>query len=307
MRLMRLQAGLAVPVAAVLALSACSTSPAAQAMDPSQRPAISVVASTSVYGDIAKTVGGDAVSVTSILSDPAADPHSYEANAQTELLLSKAAVVIENGGGYDDFVDTMLHASGNTKATVLNAVDISGKAAQNPADLNEHVFYDFPTMSAVAAKVTGALSKAAPRDAHTFTTNAAAFGSALTRLEQSERDLAAQHAGEGVAITEPVPLYLLQAAGLTNRTPPQFSRSIEDGTDVAPAVLQDTMALFTQHKVAALVYNAQTTGPQTEQVLKAATDNNVAVVPVTETLPRGYTYLSWMSANLAALSKALAR
>ena len=82
---------------------------------------------------------------------------------------------------------------------------------------------------------------------------------------------------------------------------------IEDGTDVAPAVLQDTMALFTQHKVAALVYNAQTTGPQTEQVLKAATDNNVAVVPVTETLPRGYTYLSWMSANLAALSMALAR
>ena len=87
---------------------------------------LSVVASTNVYGDIVRQIAGDKVTITSIISDPSADPHSYEANTRTQLELSKADVVIENGGGYDDFVDTMLK-SANSDAKVLNAVEISGQ------------------------------------------------------------------------------------------------------------------------------------------------------------------------------------
>ena len=100
-------------------------------------------------------------------------------------------------------------------------------------------------------------------------------------------------------------MYLLQAAGLINKTPDKFSEAIEDDTDAPPAILKETEELFDKHQVKLLAYNEQTTGPQTEAVLAAAKRNNIPVVPVTETLPAGQTYLSWMQANLEAVSAAL--
>lgn len=311
MRVHHLARRLALPVAALLTLAACSSgSSDPQASDGTSGTSgadgvVKIVASTNVYGDIAATIGGDAVDVTSVISDPSADPHSYEANAQTQLALSKADIVIENGGGYDDFVDTMLDATSNTDVTVLNAVDLSGKQAADGAELNEHVWYDFPTVSTLVDSLTAALSKAAPAKAETFRSNATTFKDGLATLEASEKTIAAAHAGAGVAITEPVPLYLLEAAGLKNVTPPEFSEAIEEETDVSPTTLQATLDLFTSHTASLLVYNAQTTGPETEKVRAAATESSVPVVPVTETLPAGQTYLSWMTANVAAVADAL--
>src|SRR4051812_5544184 len=51
---------------------------------------LSVVASTNVWGSVAQSIAGDHAIVTSIISDPSADPHSYQADARTELTLSKA-------------------------------------------------------------------------------------------------------------------------------------------------------------------------------------------------------------------------
>lgn len=124
---------------------------------------VKVVASTNVYGDITEQIGGDKVDVTSILSDPDQDPHSFEANTQNQLALSKAEVVIENGGGYDDFVDRMLKSSNNSSAELINAVKVSGKAAPEGGELNEHVWYDFPTVSKIADRIAAALGKAHPR------------------------------------------------------------------------------------------------------------------------------------------------
>ena len=102
-----------------------------------------------------------------------------------------------------------------------------------------------------------------------------------------------------------MPLYLLEAAGLVNKTPEEFSEAIEEDTDVAPAVLQETVSLFDQKQVGLLAYNEQTVGPQTESVLEAAQANGVAVVPVTETLPAGETYLTWMRKNVDAVAAAV--
>jgi zinc/manganese transport system substrate-binding protein len=106
-------------------------------------------------------------------------------------------------------------------------------------------------------------------------------------------------------MTEPVPLYMLQACGLDNKTPSEFSEAIEEGTDVSPAVLKQAEDLFNDKQVKLLAYNEQTSGPETEAVLKAAKANDIAVVPVTETLPAGKDYLSWMQSNLAAIQTAL--
>jgi zinc/manganese transport system substrate-binding protein len=108
-----------------------------------------------------------------------------------------------------------------------------------------------------------------------------------------------------VSITEPVPLYLLAAMGLKNRTPDDFSRAVEESGDVSPRVLADTLALYSDHRVAALIYNSQTSGPITAQVEAAARSAGVPVVPVTETLPAGTSYLTWMSRTIARVAAAV--
>ena len=286
--------------AAVLLLAGCSSAPA------EDDGVIHVVASTNVYGDIASTIGGDAVEVTSIIDDPSQDPHSYEGNARVQLALSKADIVIENGGGYDEWAATLLAGADNDNAVVLNASDISGYD-QEPAEgeFNEHVWYDFPTMERLATELAAQLGSLAPDSASTFDENAASFIAELDLLEQRASELASTVDGAGVAITEPVPLYLLDASGFQNVTPEEFSEAIEEGGDVSPSVLLETIDLFASGAARVLVYNEQTTGAETEKVLAAAEAAATPVVAVTESLPEGLDYLTWMNANLDALEQSL--
>jgi zinc/manganese transport system substrate-binding protein len=272
---------------------------------------LEVVASTDVYGDIAKQIGGDDVKVTSIIDSPDKDPHEYQATSRDQLALSTADVVIQNGGGYDDFVDTMIQAlPGGKSPVLLNAADISGYD-QEPAEgeFNEHVWYDVPTMKKLAEEVEQAFSKADSAGAATFEANEQAFTAKLDRIASAEADAKAAGTGKGVAITEPVPLYMTSAMGLENRTPDEFSEAVEEGTDVPADVLKETLALFSEKKVAALVYNAQTTGATTDQVVAAAKAAGVPVVPVTETLPAdlpaGSGYVEWMTENVDAVASAI--
>ena len=289
----------AVLAAAALGSAACGSSPGAGAA-----ATVQVVASTNVYGDIARQIGGGRVTVTSFISDPAQDPHSFEAGTRARLALSRAEVVIENGGGYDGFVDALLKGAGS-KARVLNAVQISGKAAPAGEEPNEHVWYDLPSVALLADRISAALGEADPGAAETFSSNAASFKAKLKALEERVAAIKAAHAGDRVAVTEPVPAYLLEAAGLVDRTPEGFAEAIEEGDDVPPRAMRDTLALLTGKKVRALVENVQTSGPQTEQVRKAADDAGVPVVPVTETLPGGRDYVAWMDGTVSALQKAL--
>ncbi len=311
MKLIRFALPLAASLAAV-SLASCSspaatTSPSASSSPSASTGTIDVVASTNVWGDIAAKVGGDKVNVTSIIDDPDKDPHEYEASVQNQLALSKAKVVIENGGGYDDFVDTMLASAKNDSAKVLNAVTISGKKAAAGDELNEHVWYDFPTVEKVIDQLQTTYAGIDPASADTFANNAKQLKGSIDALVKKEGDLKATYNGQPVSITEPVPLYMLEAIGLKNKTPDTFSEAIEEDSDVAPAVLQATLKLYSTHAVKLLAYNEQTTGAQTEAVLKAAKDNNIPVVGVTETLPSGEDYVSWMTKNLDAIGAALAQ
>ena len=304
----------AVAASSLLLLSACGSDDAAapgaagsSAPASSASQGVSVVASTNVYGDIVSAIAGDDVQVTSIISDPSADPHSYEADTRTQLAVADADLIVANGGGYDDFVGTLVEASGSS-APVIDVVELSGREAEAEAageELNEHMWYDFETVLKLSDEIVSSLSEADPDNADTYEANGAEFSEAVQGLIDSEAEKQASTAGAGVAITEPVPGYLLDALGAENRTPEEFSEAIEEGDDVAPAVLQETIDLFTSGQVKALVYNEQTTGPETEQVLDAAESAGVAVVPVTETLPEGEDYVSWMQSNIDAIADAL--
>lgn len=288
--------------AAALVLTGCATSPSPG--DASSDGTIRVVASTNVYGSIVESIGGDHVSVTSILNDPSQDPHSFESSAKTQLAVSKADLLIENGGGYDDFMTTLADAS-TTKADTINVVKLSGLDTGGDAEFNEHVFYSYPTMVKLVADVSKRLSALDEGDSKTFQDNADALTTKLEGLESDTADLKKTHDGEKVAYTEPVPGYLFDAIGLDNVTPEAFSEAIEEGDDVPPAALNDTLKLFTKKTVQLLAYNDQTSSPETEQVKKAADDAGVPVVGVTETLPKGQDYVSWQQANIDAVQAAL--
>ncbi|MEN0102229.1 MAG: zinc ABC transporter substrate-binding protein [Curtobacterium sp.] len=290
--------------AAALALTGCATSSAST--NDSGDDTIKVVASTNVYGSLVETIGGDHVDVTSILNDPSQDPHSFESSAKTQLAVSKADLLIENGGGYDDFMTTLSDSS-KTKADTINVVKLSGLDKGDDAEFNEHVFYSYPTMVKFVADVSKRLGTVDSADKATFEKNAEALTSKLEDLESQTADLKKQYDGEKVTYTEPVPGYLFDAIGLDNVTPDDFSEAIEEGDDVPPAALNDTLKLYSSHTAKLLAYNEQTSSPETEQVKKAAEDNGVPVVGVTETLPKGKNYVSWQQANIDAVQAALAK
>ena len=293
---------LPVVLVAVLALAGCAAG-ASAASDGKVR----VVASTDVWGDVVQEIGGSAVQVDSIIDDPDRDPHEYQADPRDQLAVSRAQLVVVNGGGYDDFLSQLLtHAPSSTE--VVNAADASG-LDQRPAtgSFNEHLWYDLPVVAKVAGTIADELAKVKPSKKATFTSRLKAFTAQLAGLEATEASIKASAAGGGVAITEPVPLYMTTALGLVNRTPSDFSEAIEEGNDVAPAVLREQLALLSEHRVAVLAYNEQTTGSTTEQVLAAAKEADVPVVGVRETLPDGQDYVQWMQHDLAAFRSALSR
>ena len=276
---------LALLAIAALTLAGCAATPT---VDDGR---LQVVASTNVYGSIAALIGQDGVTITSLIHTAAQDPHSFEASARDQLAVSKADLVIENGGGYDDFVDTLLDAA-SSDAVVINAAEVVAL----PDGANEHLWYDLSAMSTVADEIVAQLSDLDPANAAVYDANGRGFVEALDGIRESVDGVGD---GQTVAITEPVPLYLLESAGFENVTPDEFSEAIEEGTDVSPVVLKNTLAAV--GGAALLAYNSQTASPETEQLHAAAEDAGVPVVEFTETLPDGEDYLSWMTANAAAL------
>ena len=281
---------------------------------------VDVVASTSVYGDIVGTIGGDKVRVSSIITRTSQDPHSYEATTQDKLAVSRAELVVENGGGYDDFIHKLADDTGLDHGSVLNAVELSGLAPEEAAGasadadghghdhagFNEHVWYSLPAMARLADAVAAKLGELEPSSAAAFRSNAAAFKESLGGLETKLAGIKASAGAAPVAVTEPVPQYLLEAAGLENRTPDEYTAAIEEDTDVPPAVLKAATDLMKSGSIRLLAYNQQTEGPQTVDVKDAAAAAGVPVVNFSETLPEGKSYLQWMTGNVDNIGKALA-
>ena len=172
---------------------------------------------------------------------------------------------------------------------------------------NEHFWYSLPTVQKLADRLAADLGAADSANAAEYTANATAFSGRIAELTAKAQAIGTAHPGGRVAVTEPVPGYLIEAAGLTDVTPPEFAEAIEEDTDPPAAVLQETLALFAADPVKALIVNAQTETPTTDQVQQAA---QTAGVPdrreVTETLPDGTTdYVTWMGGQIDALAGAL--
>ncbi len=263
---------------------------------------INAVAGENFYGDLVSRVGGDLVSVTSILSDPNVDPHTYESSPQNAQQVADATLVVENGLGYDAFLDHLIGASPRSDRKVINVQSLLGIADGS----NPHVWYDPQTMPKVARAVADDIEALQPSSKSTVEANLTAYLGSFAPLTAKIAELKTKYPGTPVAFTEPVPGYLVTALGWQSLTPEGFAKSIEDGTDPAPADVATMQDLLTGHKVKVLLYNSQATSPVTESIKTLAGASGVPVVGVSETIPQsGESFVDWQLAQLTAIEAAL--
>jgi zinc/manganese transport system substrate-binding protein len=309
---MRTRSGLlaaAVPLAAVLLASACSSSSSsgtavgsAAAAAPGAK--ITVIGAENEYADVLSQVGGQYVQASAILSNPNTDPHTFEASPAVARELSAAKLIVQNGVGYDDWATTMENADPNAGREVINVQHLLGLPDSTP---NPHLWYNPTTMPKVASAIATDLGKIDPAHASYYTANAATFTASLAPWTQAIAAFKAKYPGTPVATTEPVADYMLQAAGTDNLTPFTFQADIMNGVDPSPQNVSLQNSLFTEHKVKVFVYNQQVTDALTESFIKLAQQNGIPVIGVYETMPTpGYTYQTWMEAEVNALNKAVA-
>ena len=268
----------AVVVATAMVVAGCSST----SVPKTSAGVVRVVAGENFWGDIVHQLGGSHVSVTSIISDPNADPHTYESNAKDAAAIAKARVVIVNGLGYDDFLSKLISASGSPNREVVSAATAIGISGD---DANPHIWYDTSRLHLVVSAVADALGRADPSDARLFTANAATFDDSLKPIMDVISTIRSKYSGTEIAYTERVPGYLVQAAGLALGIPSSFARAIEDGDDPSAGDTEAFDTAITDRRVKVLLYNAQVTDAQTDKIKALAQQSQVPIVGVTETLP----------------------
>ena len=295
---LRLSLCLTAVLAALLAIVGCSGGSGGNAADGK----IAAVAGENFYGDLIARVGGDRVSVTSLLSDPNVDPHTYESSPQNAEAVADARLVVENGLGYDAFVERLLSASASSSRTVIDVQKLLGL----PDGGNPHIWYDPGTMPRVARAVADALEQVEPASRPNFEANLTAYLDSFAPLTSKIAEIKSRYGGMPIAITEPVAGYLTAAMGLQVLTPDGFARAIEEGTDPAPIDVAAQRDLLTGHKVKILLYNSQATTPVTDSVKTLAGQQGIPVVGVSETMPKqGQGFVDWQLAQLSEIETAL--
>jgi zinc/manganese transport system substrate-binding protein len=270
--------------------------------------AIVAVGAENQYANAIEQVGGRYVKVSAIESNPNTDPHSFEASPSVAETVAAAGLVVQNGVGYDTFMERIESASGGVGSNSRRRViDVQKLLGLPDSTRNPHLWYSPRTMPAVARAIAADLSALAPAHAAYFRARAAAFEQSLAPWLQALRRFAAEYPDTPVATTEPVGDYMLEAAGTVNLTPFGLQADIMNGVDPAPQDVTLQNALFTSHRVKAFVYNQQVTDSLTQSFLEAAKRASVPVVGVYETMPTpGYDYQSWMLAEVQALRRAVA-
>lgn len=281
-------------------VSACTSS--ASPTNSSSSKTINVVAAENFYGDMVKQLGGGSVSVTSILSDPNVDPHEYQSNFQDTKAISNADLVIKNGDGYDSWIDQLLSAQPNAHRIVLTGTDIADhKLPDNP-----HVWYGLDNMQTIAKTITATLKKLDSTDASTFDSNLTTFLNSLNTIQEKITSLKAKYNGTPVGLTETIYLYQTQPIGLNVLTPLEFDKAIAEGNDPPADTVTTANDQVSKKLIKILIYNEQTISPITTNLQTVAKSLNIPIVPITETMPPGKTYQTWMLSQLNTLQQALA-
>jgi zinc/manganese transport system substrate-binding protein len=285
----------------ILLLNACGTTGSAATPSTSSK-VLQVVAGENFWGSIATQLGGTHANVTSIVTDPNADPHEYESNTADARLFAQADYVILNGVGYDTWAQKLLDANPVSGRKVFTAGDLVGKKeGENP-----HLWYNPTYVEEVANQITKDYQSLDPADAAYFTQQRSAFENALGEYHQRINEIKTKFAGQKVGATESIFVYLANALGLDLITPPDFMDAVAEGNDPPAASVVTFEQQVRTKQITVLVYNVQTVTDVTNTIKQLAAQQNIPIVGVSETIqPADASFQEWQTAQLLVLQNAL--
>jgi zinc/manganese transport system substrate-binding protein len=261
---------------------------------------ISIVAAENMYGDIARQIGGDLVTVTSILNNPNQDPHLFTTSPSVAIELAGADIVIVNGADYDPWMAGLLAAQPAPGRVIITIADLLGR---KPGD-NPHLWYDPAAIPDLTSQLLKILTQRDPGNAATYTKNAQILLASLAPIHARMAAMRAKFAGTPVTATEPVFGLMAAALGLVMRNLP-FQIAVMNGTEPAPSDVAAFERDLRTQQVKILFYNSQVTDDLTSNLLAIARQSGIPVIGVTETEPAGMNYQAWMRYGLNAVEKAL--
>ncbi len=260
-----------------------------------------VVAAENFYGDVARQIGGDRVSVVSILNNPDQDPHLFEVSPAVIRQVAAARVVVYNGAGYDPWIEQVLSATAKPDRIAIVAADLlQRKRGDNP-----HLWYDPAAMPLVARALASAFAAADPAHKDEYAARLSAFQAALAPLDAKIAAIREKYAGTIISATEPVFGAMAQALKLSMANE-RFQIAIMNDTEPSArdiAAFEDDLK---NRKVRVLVYNKQAVTKLVEHLIGLARAAKIPVVGVTETAPAGLSYQDWMLRQLDDIERALA-
>jgi zinc/manganese transport system substrate-binding protein len=292
----------ALAITAGLLATACSSD--SVSTDAAGGGQVVAVGAENEYANVIGQIGGRYVRVSAIESNPNTDPHTFEASPSVANEVATAQLVVQNGIGYDTYMNKIEDASPSSTRKVIDVQNLLGLPDSTP---NPHLWYSPATMPAVAKAVASDLSGLQPAHAAYFKANLRRFDASLQPWYQAIARFKATYPGTPVAVTEPVGDYMLQAAGTKILTPFTLQADIMNGVDPSPQDVSLENGFFSGHQVKVFVYNQQVTDALTGSFLTQAQKDGIPVVGVYETMPTpGYDYQSWMLAEVQALQKAVA-
>jgi len=266
---------------------------------------LDVVAAEDFWGSIAEQLGGDRVEVTSIVTNPATDPHDYEPTAEDARTMAGAQLAIVNGIGYDRWATKLLDANPNSGRTVLTVGELLGlKDGDNP-----HQWYSPASAQKTIERITADYKRADPGHAAYFDRQQRRFETVgLARYHRLIAQIRSRYAGTPVGASESVFEPLAAALGLKLLTPTGFLDAISEGTDPTPADKATAESQVAGRQVEIWVYNSQNATPDVQRLNDAATAAGIPIATVTETVtPEGASFQAWQSRQLEGLEGALAR
>jgi zinc/manganese transport system substrate-binding protein len=284
-----------------LLLAACGGSGGAAAANGK----LNVVAAENFWGSIAEQLGGDKVQVTSIITNPAADPHDYEPTSTDAKTFAGAQMSIVNGIGYDEWASKLLAASPDSGRTELSVGEVLGlENGDNP-----HQWYSPTSVHRVIDAITAAYEKALPADRAYFEQRRKSFESeGLAEYERLISGIKAGYAGTRVGASESIFEPLAGPLGLRLITPRGFMDAVAEGTEPTPAEKTTADEQLADRQLKLWVYNSQNATPDVKRLNEAAEAAGIPIATVTETMtPAGASFEQWMVRELRGIAAALKR
>jgi zinc/manganese transport system substrate-binding protein len=262
---------------------------------------INVVAAENFYGDVARQIGGDRVSVASILRNPDQDPHLFEVTPGIVRQIAAAHIIVSNGADYDPWVEKVLNATPSASRTIIVAADLVHKKAGD----DPHIWFDPPTMPAVAAALAAAFTAADPAHKDDYAARLKTFLASLAPLNEKIASIGQKYAGVPVAATEPVFDYMAAALKLKIHDA-HFQLAVMNDTEPSASDIATFERELNSRQVRVVFYNKQVSDNLVTHLLDLARAANIPVVAVRETCPPGQSFQDWMTSELDATEKALA-